>query len=261
MNRIKQSLCIPMFWKGTTEADIRPLIKTAKQVGYAAFEFWFRDASPFDLLLALSKEYDLPIAAICGHYSIPEGLNKPENHDRIRNEILASIEVAQEHGIRNLICFSGNREGKDDTTCISIVADGLAQVAEAAEKAGITLVMELLNSKVNHPDYQCDHTAWGVEVCERVGSRAVKLLYDIYHMQIMEGDLIRTITENIKHIGHFHTAGNPGRSDPDETQEINYPAISHAISETDYDGYVGHEFKPKGNPLDALVTTFRQFDQ
>ena len=256
MSKIKQSLCIPMFWKGTNEVDIRPLIETAKRAGYAAFEFWLRDTGPFDLLVDLSKEYDLPIAAICGHHSISEGLNEPQNHDRIRNEILASIEVAQTHGIPNLICFSGNREGKDDAACISVVADGLAQVAEAAERAGITLVMELLNSKVSHPDYQCDHTAWGVEVCERVGSAAVKLLYDIYHMQIMEGDLIRTICGNIQTIGHFHTAGNPGRHDLDDAQEINYAAVMRAIAMTGYDGYVAHEFSPKGDVREAIEKAY-----
>jgi hydroxypyruvate isomerase len=129
-------------------------------------------------------------------------------------------------------------------------------VAKAAEEKGVNLCLELLNSKVDHPDYQCDHTWWGVEVCKRVNSPRVKLLYDIYHMQIMEGDLIRTIRDNIQYIGHFHTAGNPGRRDMDETQEIYYPAVMKAIADTGYDLYVGHEFVPKGDPIAALEAAF-----
>jgi hydroxypyruvate isomerase len=130
-------------------------------------------------------------------------------------------------------------------------AECLAGAAPAAEAAGITICMELLNSKVNHPDYQCDTTPWGVHVCKMVDSPAVKLLYDIYHMQIMEGDLIRTINDNIEYIGHFHTAGNPGRNDMDEENEIYYPPIMRAIAKTDFAGYVGHEFIPKGDPVEA----------
>jgi hydroxypyruvate isomerase len=124
----------------------------------------------------------------------------------------------------------------------------------------VNLNMELLNSKVNHPDYQCDHTAWGVRVCQAVGSPRAKLLYDIYHMQIMEGDLIRTITDNIRYVGHFHTAGNPGRGPLDETQEIYYPAVMRAIADAGYDLYVGHEFGCKGDPLEALQAAYRVCD-
>ena len=130
-----------------------------------------------------------------------------------------------------------------------------------AEAKGVNLNIELLNSKVNHPGYQCDHTNWGVAVCEKVNSPRVKLLYDIYHMQIMEGDLIRTIRQNIKWIGHFHTAGNPGRNDMDDTQELNYAGICRAIAETGYDLYVGHEFKPKGDLIAAMRETFALCDQ
>ena len=130
------------------------------------------------------------------------------------------------------------------------------RVAKYAEEKGVNLNIELLNSKVNHPDYQCDTTAWGVEVCKAVNSPRVKLLHDIYHMQIMEGDLIRIITENIEYIGHFHTAGNPGRNDLDDEQEIYYPAVMRAIAKTDYDLYVGHEFGPKGDPLAAMQAAY-----
>ena len=132
-----------------------------------------------------------------------------------------------------------------------------ARVAPLAEAAGATLNVELLNSKVDHPGYQCDHTAWGMALCERVGSPKVKLLYDIYHMQVMEGDVMRTIRDNIRWIGHFHTAGNPGRHDLDESQELSYTAICRAIRETGYHGYVSHEFFPRGEPLQALDHAFR----
>ncbi len=242
MASFQQSFCIPCFWKSAEPDDVRETIETAARIGYPAVELWFRESAPFDLICDVAKDRGMTVASLCGHQSIPDGLNKRENHGRIREELLASIAVARERGIPNLICFSGNRNGVDDADAVGIVADGLAQVTQEAEAAGVTLNMELLNSKVDHAGYQCDRTAWGVEVVRRVGSPNVKLLYDIYHMQIMEGDLCRTIQENIDHIGHMHTAGNPGRRDPDETQEIHYPAVVEAIANSGYDRYVGHEF-------------------
>ena len=154
----------------------------------------------------------------------------------IEAELRASIDVAAKHGIPGLICFSGNRQPfQTEIEAIEACADGFKRVAPYAEEKGINLNMELLNSKVDHPGYQCDHTAWGVAVCERVNSPRVKLLYDIYHMQIMEGDLIRTIRDNIEYIGHFHTGGNPGRNEIDDTQEIHYRAVMQAIAETGTD--------------------------
>ena len=199
------------------------------------------------------KELGLNIATFAGHSSLTDGLNKRENHDRIEDELLANIELAAANDIPGLITFSGNRyEGLSDEEGIDIIAEGLIRVTKAAEEKEINLCLELLNSKVNHPDYQCDSTAWGVEVCKRVNSPRAKLLYDIYHMQIMEGDIIRTLQDNIEYIGHFHTAGNPGRHDLDEEQEINYPPIMRAIAETGYTLYVGHEFIPKGDPIEGL---------
>ncbi|MEK7396003.1 MAG: TIM barrel protein, partial [Candidatus Poribacteria bacterium] len=189
-----------------------------------------------------------------------DGLNKRSNHDRIEQEILKNLDVAKENGIVALICFSGNRNGLSDEEGLDITTEGLMRVAKAAEKAGIYLVLELLNSKRDHKDYQCDHTVWGAEVIKRVNSPKVKLLYDIYHMQIMEGDIIQTIKDNIQHIGHFHTAGNPGRRDLDEDQELYYPPIMRTIANTDYDLYVGQEFVPKGEPIEALRTAFKICD-
>jgi hydroxypyruvate isomerase len=249
MGRIKQSVC---FW-GFNRGGVTPeqIIEESAKIGYASVEmagqqYW-----------KLISDNGMRVAIIGGHRSLTDGLNKRSNHDRIEQELLKNIDIAAENDIPGLICFSGNREGLPDDEGIEIVAEGLSRVAKAAEKKGVNLCLELLNSKVNHPDYQCDHTAWGVEVCKRVNSPRVKLLYDIYHMQIMEGDLIRTITDNIQYIGHFHTAGNPGRHDMDEEQEIYYPAVMRAIADSGYDMYVGHEFMPKGDPIEALRAAFK----
>lgn len=255
MGKIKQSFCYGCFMKSGIK--LNTLVREAAKQGYSAIELWNREDAPFDEIVDLSGKHGLSIASMSGHYSLPNGLNKRENHDRIEQEINESIEIAAKYGIPGLICFSGNREGLDDEHGAEIVAEGFGRVVKKAEEKGVNLNLELLNSKVNHPDYQCDSTSWGVKVCEMVGSPKVKLLYDIYHMQIMEGDLIRTIRENIKYIGHFHTAGNPDRQDLDEFQEIYYPAVMRVIAETDFDLYVGHEFTPKGGVVEALKTAFQ----
>lgn len=245
MARIKQSATGWSFIQG----DLTPegFIRGAADVGLTAVELVDQQYWP------LVKELGLDIATFVGHSSLTDGLNKRENHDRIEDELLENIEIAAANDIPGLITFSGNRyEGLSDEEGIDIVAEGLSRVTKAAEEKGVNLCLELLNSKVNHPDYQCDSTAWGVEVCKRVNSPRAKLLYDIYHMQIMEGDIIRTLQDNIEYIGHFHTAGNPGRHDLDENQEINYPPIMRAIAETGYNLYVGHEFIPKGDPIEGL---------
>ncbi|MCB0040115.1 MAG: TIM barrel protein [Caldilinea sp.] len=200
----------------------------------------------------LARDHGLAIAAVDGHASILEGLNRREHHPRIIAELQAKIRLADEWEIANLICFSGSRAGLDDANGIAATAEGLARVAPLAEDAGVTLVLETLNSKVDHPDYQADRTAWAVEVCRLVDSPAVRVLYDIYHMQIMEGDIIRTIGAEHPWIGHYHTAGNPGRHELDDDQELNYPAIFRAIAATGYGGYVGHEFIPTGDPVTGL---------
>jgi len=260
MNAIKQSFCLPCFCDIADEGDVLKTIRTAAEIGFRGTEIWFRENAPFDLICEAASDHGLTVACICGHESLTDGLNRPENHERIRSELSVSIELAAERDIPNLICFSGNRGEADDEEAIEIVAEGLRRVAPAAEAAGVTLVIELLNSKVNHPGYQADHTAWGVEVARAVDSPAVKLLYDIYHMQIMEGDLCRTISDSIAHIGHFHTAGNPGRKDLDTEQEINYPAVMRTIAASGYTGFVAHEFRPKGDLLRGLEAAFRTCD-
>jgi len=243
------------------DMSLEALFEVCAEIGYPAVEMWGR-GEDFEEVMALAETYNLVMASMIGHASLPDGLNKRSNHDRIEEELRASIDVAAAHGIPGLICFSGNRQPHmSEMEAVEAVADGLRRVAPYAEEKGVNLNLELLNSKVNHPGYQCDHTAWGVAVCERVDSPRVKLLYDIYHMQIMEGDVIRTIQENIQWIGHFHTAGNPGRNDMDDTQEMNYAGICRAIAETDYDLYVGHEFRPKGDTIEALRQTFALCDQ
>jgi hydroxypyruvate isomerase len=257
--RIKQSICYPIFKLG--DLSLADLIGIAAGTGYVAVEMWER-GDDFEEVVELAHRHNLVVASMVGHASLPDGLNVRANHDRIEEELRTSIDIAAKHGIPGLICFSGNRQPfQTELEAIEAVADGFRRIAPYAEEKGVNLNMELLNSKVNHPGYQCDHTAWGVAVCERVNSPRVKLLYDIYHMQIMEGDIIRTVRQNIKWIGHFHTAGNPGRNDMDDTQELNYAGICKAIAATGYDLYVGHEFVPKGDTVEALRRTFELCDQ
>ena len=184
---------------------------------------------------------------------IPKGFNDPQYHAQLKEEFTDLIPKAQEAGIKQIICFSGNRGDISDEQGLENCAVGLDPIVKLAEKHDVKIVMELLNSKVNHPDYQCDHTPWGVQLCEKVGSDAFGLLYDIYHMQIMEGDIIATIQKYHPYIMHYHTGGVPGRNEIDETQELYYPAIMKAIVETGYTGFVGQEFIPKGpDPLASL---------
>ena len=257
--RIKQSICYPIYdLKGMSLDD---LFGAAAGIGYASAEMWGR-GDDFEEVVELAKKNNLALAIMGGHDSLPDGLNKRSNHERIEDELVTSIDLAFKHRIPGLICFSGNRQPyQTEIEAIEAVADGLRSVAAYAEEKGINLNIELLNSKVDHPGYQGDHTNWGVAVCERVGSPRVKLLYDIYHMQIMEGDVIRTIRENIQWIGHFHTAGNPGRNEMDDMQELNYAGICKAIAATGYDLYVGHELKPKGDLIEALKQAFKLCDQ
>ena len=252
MARIKQSLS---WWCYAREGvDPEELIRTAADIGYASIEMG--PEQHYDLI----HECGMDIAITGGHGTLVDGLNKPANHDRIEAELLENIDKAVANRIPSLICFSGNREGMADDVGARHSADCLKRVAKAAEEKGVVLCVELLNSKVDHADYMCDRTKWGVEVCRQVGSPNVKLLYDIYHLQIMEGDLIRTIRDNIEYIGHFHTAGNPGRNDMDDTQEIYYPAVARAVVGTDYAGFVGHEFIPKGEVFEAIRAAYETWD-
>jgi hydroxypyruvate isomerase len=198
------------------------------------------------------KKFGLTPVMVSGAGSIAEGWNRKENHDRLEKDMLTNIARAAEAKLPNVITFSGNRRGLSDDEGKANCILGLQRVKKAAEDAGVTICMELLNSKVDHKDYQCDHTAWGAAVSKGVDSPRVKLLYDIYHMQIMEGDVIRTIRENIQYIGHFHTGGVPGRHELDDTQELQYRTIAKAVADLNFQGYFAHEFTPVKDPLPSL---------
>ena len=248
MSSFSQSIA---WWCFVGKTNPEALISESARIGYGGVEMCPRE------LWGKVQDAGLKIATEGGHKSLTDGLNKLANHDRIQSEIEDNLEIAVKWRVPCLIVFSGNRNGISEEEGLANTVLGLSRVSKQAEQAGVTLVMELLNSKVDHADYQCDRTPWGVEACKQVNSPAVKLLYDIYHMQIMEGDVIRTIRDNHQYFGHYHTAGNPGRNDLDTTQELYYPAIAKAIHETGYTGFVGQEFMPKGEPFAALEHAYK----
>lgn len=215
------------------------LCKVANEIGLKAIDL----VGPKDWEVLKKNGLD---SSMCNgaEISLTEGWNDPQYHDKLVKNYTEHIELVSKAGYKNLICFSGNRKGMDDETGFRNCVAGLKKVIGIAEKKGVVLQMELFNSKVNHKDYMADKSAWGVELCKRLGSENFKLLYDIYHMQINEGDIINTISENHQYFGHYHTAGVPGRHELDDNQELNYPAIMAAIVETGYKGYVAHEFIP-----------------
>jgi hydroxypyruvate isomerase len=248
--RLKQSVCRGSFHK----APLLKLAEGAKRIGIQSIELLTPDE------VKELKPTGLTCAMLKGACKIPDCLNDLRNHDQFEQTLREYIEFAATNKLPNVICFSGNRRGMADEEGINNCAVGLKRVLGLAEQKNVTLCMELLNSKVNHPDYMCDHTAWGVRLAKTVGSPRFKLLYDIYHMQIMEGDVIRTIRENKDYIAHYHTAGVPGRHEIDDTQELNYAAIASAIAATGFDGYVGHEFSPTRDPMTSLAEAFRICD-
>jgi hydroxypyruvate isomerase len=205
------------------------------------------------------KKHGLACSMINTH-GLTKGLNRKENHEECLARIRTAIDAAAEYGYPNVISFPGNRQGMPDDVGVENSVIALKKIAGYAEKKGVTICLEYLNSKVNHKDYMFDNMAWGVEVCKKVGSANVKILYDIYHAQIMEGDIIRTLRDNKEYIGHYHTGGNPGRNEIDETQELYYPAIMRAIAETGFKGYVAHEFVPKQDPIQSLAYAVRICD-
>src|SRR5438270_3338373 len=198
------------------------------------------------------RKYGLTPAMTPGAGTIPVAWNRQENHDRLEKEMRENIAKAAEAKVPNVITFSGNRRGLSDDEGKEACIAGLQRVKKVAEDAGVTICLELLNSKVDHKDYQCDHTKWGVDVIKAVDSPRVKLLYDIYHMQIMEGDIIRTVRDNIQAIAHFHTGGVPGRHELDDTQELNWRTVAKAIADLNFQGYVAHEFVPTRDPMQSL---------
>ena len=234
--RINHSVCKWCYPK----IELEDLCKAGKEIGLRSIDLL--QTKDFPTL----KKYDLTCAMVTGvPGDITKGLNRTENHDRIFAFMEQTLPASGEFGAPNVICFSGNRNGQSDEEGLQNCADGLKRIMPLAEKHKVTVCMELLNSKVNHKDYQCDRTAWGVELVKRVGSERFKLLYDIYHMQIMEGNLIATIKANHQFFAHYHTGGVPGRAEIDDSQEIFYPAVMKAILETGFTGFVAQEFVPK----------------
>jgi hydroxypyruvate isomerase len=241
--RLKQGVARWCFPKWSVEE----LAERAARLGIEGIDLVGPDDWP-----AVKKYGLVPSMMMPGGGTIPDGLNRRENHDGIELQLREGIAKAAAAGVPNIITFSGNRRGLPDSDGTENCVTGLNRIKAFAEEKGVTVCLELLNSKIDHHDYQCDHTVWGAEVCKRVNSPRVKLLYDIYHMQIMEGDVIRTIRENIRWIAHFHTGGVPGRNEIDATQELNYRAVAQAIADLDFQGFVSHEFLPTRDPLESL---------
>jgi len=247
--RFTHSVCRWCFSQYTLE----DLCAIARDIGIPAIDLL--DPQEWDVALRAGLSVSLSNGSSLG---IRHGFNDPGNHAQLQEDLLAIIPQAADKGVRQVIVFSGNRNGRSDADGLEQCAVGLAPVMAEAERRGVRLVMELLNSKVDHKDYQCDRTSWGVELVRKIDSPYFRLLYDIYHMQIMEGDVIRTIRDNAEYIAHYHTAGVPGRHEIDDSQELFYPAIMRAIAETGFSGYVAQEFVPAGkDPVRALRDSIR----
>ena len=247
--RINQSVSQWCFGKWSLDE----LCQVSKKLGLKAIDL----LGPKDF--ATVKKYGLVVSMVNSH-SLTDGLADKKFHDACLAKLRETIDATSEAGFPNVISFSGNRRGIPDDVGIENSVEALKKIAGYAEQKKVTICLEYLNSKVNHKDYMLDKTAWGVEVCKRVGSDRVKILYDIYHAQIMEGDIIRTIKTYKDYKGHYHTGGNPGRNEIDDTQELYYPAIMKAIAETGFKGYVAHEFTPKRDPLESLTYAARICD-
>jgi hydroxypyruvate isomerase len=226
------------------------LCVAAKAIGYRSVELL--DEKDW----AVTKKHGLECAMANGFGTIPVGFNRPDQHDRLVAAAEQMIPKAAAAGVPNIVCFSGNRGGMSDGEGIANCIAGFKRITPTAERHGVTLCLEILNSKVDHKDYHADHTAWAAQVVQGVASPRLKLLFDIYHVQIMDGDVIATIRANAPHIAHFHTGGVPGRAEIDATQELNYRAVMQAIADLGFTGFVGQEFVPKRDPLTSLREAF-----
>jgi len=251
--RLKQSVA---RWT-MKEVALPDLCRRAKAIGFDGIDLLYPEEwqAARDAGMKCSLGYPARRQAF-----IQNGFNDPANHPLLLAELTASIPLAAQAGVPNLIAMFGNRHGASQAEDIASCVAGLSRIAPLAEQHGVTICVELLNSRIDHKGYEGDHTAFGVEVIQAVGSLRVKLLYDIYHMQIMEGDVIRTVRDNIAWIAHFHTGGVPGRHEIDASQELNYRAVAQAIADTGFPGYVAHEFLPVGDPFASLAEAYRIFD-
>jgi hydroxypyruvate isomerase len=241
--RLNQSVCRWCYQK----IPLEDFAKFASGIGLKGIDL-LNDPNEWPVV----KKYGLIPTMTTGAGTIPDACNRKDLHDKLEKEFQTTIPRAAENGVPNVITFSGNRKGMSDGEGLENTVMMLNRVKGLAEKHNVTICLELLNSKIDHKDYMCDHTAWGAEVIKRVESPRVKLLFDIYHMQIMEGDIIRTIRQNFQHIAHFHTGGVPGRHEIDDTQELNWRTIAQAIADLGFQGYIAHEFVPKRDPLTSL---------
>jgi len=249
-SRLKQS--VSRWCYGRIPLD--DLCEAAKSIGYRSVELLSEKE------WEVPKKHGLECAMANGFGTIPVGFNRPDNHDKLVADAERMIPLVAAAGVPNIVVFSGNRAGLSDGEGIANCITGLKRVTPTAERHNVTLCLEMLNSKVDHKDYQADHTAWAVQVVQGVGSPRLKLLYDIYHMQIMDGDVIATIRANAGHIAHFHTGGVPGRAEIDDTQELNYRRVMQAIADLGFTGFVGQEFVPKRDPLSSLKQAFEICD-
>jgi hydroxypyruvate isomerase len=245
--RLKQSVCRWPF----SGIPLPDLCRAAAGMGLAGIDLLYRDdwERVRDLGLVCSMGYPSPADR---RDFIATGFNDPANHPMLLRELEGTIPAAARAGVPNVIAMFGNRRGRSDAAAIDACVTGLNRIKALAQEQSVTICLELLNSKVDHADYQGDRTAFGVQVMQAVSSPRVKLLYDIYHMQIMEGDVIRTVRAHFGHIAHFHTGGVPGRHELDDTQELNYRGIARAVADAGFGGYVAHEFQPTRDPLSAL---------
>lgn len=241
--RIKQAACGGVF--GKLKMSFEEKCQLCVKLGLKGMDFIGENEWP------TLKKYGL-ICTLTRSHTLTKGLNRKENHEECLTAIRKGIDASAEAGFPNVICFSGNRDGLADDVGAENCIEGLKKIAAHAEEKKINVCMELLNSKRNHKDYQCDRTAWAADICKKVGSPRIKMLYDIYHMQVQEGDVIATIKEYIQYMGHIHTAGVPGRNEIDESQELYYPPIMTAIVDLKYEGYVSHEYSPKKDPIESL---------
>jgi hydroxypyruvate isomerase len=246
--RLKQGVTRGCFGKGMS---LEEMARHAARLGVTGFDLIGEDGWP------VLKKHGLVPTMAPGAGTIKDALNRKENHARLEEAMRSNLRKAAANGVPNVITFSGNRAGMGDEEAIENCAAFLRRVKAEAEDRQVTICMEYLNSKVNHADYQFDNMRFGVEVCKRTASPRVKILYDIYHAQIMEGDVIRTIRDNIGWIGHFHTAGNPGRHEFDDTQEMNYRGIARAIADLGFTGWVSHEYSPLRDPLESLEAALK----
>jgi len=252
LNNIKQSVCRWCF----QDMPLEQLCVAAKEMGIKAIDL----VGPAEWATLKKHGLDSPMCN-GAEINLTDGFNDPRFHAQLQKQYAAMIPKVAAAGYTNLICFSGSRRGMSDEVGLANAVRGLQPLMALAEKHKVVLVMELLNSKIDHHDYQADRTSWGVALAKKLGSEHFKLLYDIYHMQIDEGDVIRNITDHHAYIAHYHTAGVPGRHEIDDSQELNYPAIMRAIKATGFKGYVAQEFIPtKTDKLASLRQAVRICD-